>query len=275
MIGLIPNPVNSWTLFSCPFFCVFPRTVSHIMVLEHLWPSRKLWRQRSSVTLHWRMQSASLWSGSKSLLAHQLLSLPWAPPLCCRPLDQLPDVLYFGSCSRGGFGVTLCSWREGWHRSPLCSSWGVGMQVLSSAAERFKGISTSGHCYPVSQFVTIWGTSLTEPWVITAKSLLQSPSEFVSLASFWLQLFHCQLYFLLSTPDKFANRNELPKFETPHLLALLLNTTVICATSASLKREAEWGQWLPLSSIIPGTASADSISSFWQNRFMEGCLGET
>lgn len=41
MIVLIPNPVNSVTLFSCPLFCVFPGTVSHLMVLGHLWHNKK------------------------------------------------------------------------------------------------------------------------------------------------------------------------------------------------------------------------------------------
>lgn len=59
---------------------------------------------------------------------------------------------------------TLQSWREGWGRSHLCSSQGLGMQVLSSAAKPFKEISASGHCCSVSQFVAIWGASVTGSW---------------------------------------------------------------------------------------------------------------
>lgn len=129
------------------------------------------------------------------------------------------------------------------------------MQVLPSAAKPFKRAFSSGHCYSVSQFVTVWGASVTGPWVITVKSLLQGPWALVCLALFWLQSFCCQPYFLLSTPDRFANRNELPEVQNSPSAGFTTEHNCDCLCSQCLLSTRGWeGQRLPLCSIVPGTA---------------------
>lgn len=107
----------------------------------------------------------------------------------------------------------------------------------------------------MSQFGAIWGASVTGPWVIKVKSLLQRPWELVCLALFWVQSFHYQPYFLLSTPDIFANRNELPEVQNSPSTAFTTEHNCDRLRKKCLLSTGGWGgQWLSLSSIVPGAA---------------------
>lgn len=113
MIVSVLSSINSFTLFSWPFFFVFPgpRTVSCHTALRHLCgPARNSEDRRAAWDCTGGCGLPPLGATPKYLLADQLLNFSCALPLCelQTTASAIRCCLYFSSCSTEAALVSCC-----------------------------------------------------------------------------------------------------------------------------------------------------------------------